>query len=456
MSRALELLTKPTLVSVSHAVEQAALASADDGPLAVVALFQRVPYLERARAAYERIAQAAAVTVVAVVGDPAASVPMGAVPAGAVPVALAPDEPSAREWSVVVLTPQFGASLVAFDREEARSDEVTLEAGRLFDARWGFRRDDARAELARLTVALGDRLPPPARATIGAVLERAGATPAPAGEVRAEASARLFAARMDRQRSSRRALVARLDAHAAGGLDRDSETGLPNVRYLRRWVGEGGVTASGTLPLTLAAVAVDGLRDLTERYGLRGADAAIRAVVEALTRSRAPGDRVVRLGEDRFLLVLPGRHPDAVVAAARGIVDGLSAAGRQYPFLPLTTTVVTTVTRRRPLPLAELEAGLAWARAAGVPVAALPGDGIGEGPASIRGGAQSGAPEATAQGGTVTGTPGGAPTGTPAGVPGDALPPGAALPSGATSEPADGGSASPHPDAAGRRHAGVA
>ena len=102
-------LTKRALVTVSHAIEQAALATAEDGPLVVLALFQRMPYFARERALYERISRMAAATVVGVVGQTP-----GDLPAGAYPVALDEAEDLAREWTVAVLTPRFGAALVAF------------------------------------------------------------------------------------------------------------------------------------------------------------------------------------------------------------------------------------------------------------------------------------------------------------------------------------------------------
>ena len=115
-------MTKHGLVTVSHAIEQAALASAEDGPLVVLALFQRLPYFARERARYTRIAGTAAVTVVAMVGE----VPE-ALPASIHGVALAEEEDLAREWSVVALTPRFGAALVAYDRAEVDPDARTLE-----------------------------------------------------------------------------------------------------------------------------------------------------------------------------------------------------------------------------------------------------------------------------------------------------------------------------------------
>jgi hypothetical protein len=73
-------LTKSTLVTVSHAIEQAALAVAEDGPMVVIALFQRLPYFEREREVYERIAKLAAVTVIGVVADRPPELPEGPYP----------------------------------------------------------------------------------------------------------------------------------------------------------------------------------------------------------------------------------------------------------------------------------------------------------------------------------------------------------------------------------------
>lgn len=64
---AVQRLTKRTLVTISHALEQAALAATEDGPMVVLALFQRLPYFERERQVYQRIASRAAATVVGLV-----------------------------------------------------------------------------------------------------------------------------------------------------------------------------------------------------------------------------------------------------------------------------------------------------------------------------------------------------------------------------------------------------
>ncbi|MEE3921674.1 DICT sensory domain-containing protein [Micromonospora sp. BRA006-A] len=122
-----EQFTKRSLVAVSHAIERAALAEAEDGPLVVLALFQRLPYFTREREVYRRIAGRAAVTVVAMVGGPPPDLPERAHG-----VTLDEAETLAREWTVVALSPRFGATLVAHDRAEV-APAPTLEAGRLFE-----------------------------------------------------------------------------------------------------------------------------------------------------------------------------------------------------------------------------------------------------------------------------------------------------------------------------------
>lgn len=143
-------MLKKTLVTLSHAIEQAALGPAVDGPVVVIALFQRLPFFDRERETYSRLAAHADVVVVGFVDDfrPALS--------GRIhPVLLDLDEPLAREWTVVVATPQMGAYLVAYDEETVAAGERTLENGRLFGGRWGFGRAGAHAEVRRLGAQLG-------------------------------------------------------------------------------------------------------------------------------------------------------------------------------------------------------------------------------------------------------------------------------------------------------------
>ena len=160
-----ERMTKRTLVTLSHAIEQTALAPPHTGPMVVLALFQRMPYFGREMDVYRRLGRRPATVVVGLVED--YRPPM---PPAVEPVLLREEEELSREWAVVVLTPTSGAHLTAVDLEEIAPWEATIEAGRLFDGRWGFRRDEAAAELGRYREALADRLSPDARGAVDRLL----------------------------------------------------------------------------------------------------------------------------------------------------------------------------------------------------------------------------------------------------------------------------------------------
>jgi DICT domain-containing protein len=359
-------LTKSTLVTVSHAIERAALAAAEDGPMVVVALFQRMPYFDRERAVYERIAERAEVTVVAMVGD---ELPERI--SGAYAVGLREQEPLAREWSVAVLTPRFGAVLVAHDREEVDPDAATMESGRLFDGWSRFRRDDALHEVLRLRTELADRLPTAATSAIDDVVQRVRHFPATPGEVRADASTRLFVERNERHRSQIRSLQRELET----ARQDPAEAGLTSEARVGQWSGAAGVTASGTLPVAIFGVRVTHLQEaLPEHMGRRAESRQIEQLIAVLTALLRPEDRLTRVASDEFVMFMPALpHEDALRMAHRIGAD-IVAASEQNLFLSATATVVVAETRRRPLPVAEIRQALTWAVAEGVPVATLETD----------------------------------------------------------------------------------
>lgn len=347
-------MTKRTLVTISHAIEQAAVMAADDAPMIVFAMFQHGTYFERERDVYSRIAKASDATVVGGTGLelalPAAGVDL---------VPLNRHEALAREWSVVVLTPRFGAVLVAQDVEQVAA-ATTLEAGRLFNGQWHFRRDEALHEAARLRRTLADRLSASTLAAVDAVLDRARFLPSTAGEVRAEASIRLFAQRLER----REQIDARPPRPAGGQPELDDEA------QLRSWAGADGITASGMLPVALIGIRLihpDGLpRQMTRRTETMATIEVIRAVTAMLR----PVDRAVRLGGDDLALTLPAvTHGDAVATAERLVSEIVALRGRHL-YVPDVTCVVL-VTRDRPLPLDRIRAGLDWGQSQRIPIATL-------------------------------------------------------------------------------------
>ncbi|MFI5912148.1 DICT sensory domain-containing protein [Dactylosporangium sp. NPDC051541] len=348
-------MTKRALVTVSHAIERAALFAADDAPMVVFGLFQRWAYFDRERAVYTKIAAQADATIVAGVGlDHAAP------PGDLVAVALADDDPLAREWSVVILTPRFGAVLVARDLEQV-SAAPTLEAGRLFDAAWWFRRDEALHEVARLRRVLGSRLPQATTAAIDGVLNRARELPSTAGELRAEAAIRLLAERLERRPAP---------APVPSGRDDEQTQDLTEQRAAQRWLGDTGTTAAGTLPLALLGIRLQHAHELSPRLGRRAETIAAIEVVRAATAVLRPVDRAVRLDADDLLLIMPALPHDEAVAVANRLTEDIARLRGTHPFIPRTTCAVL-VTRDRPLPLDQLRAGLDWSAAQQIPVATL-------------------------------------------------------------------------------------
>jgi DICT domain-containing protein/GGDEF domain-containing protein len=357
-------IVKKTLVSLSHAIEQAALSASGDGPVVVVALFQRLPFFDRERETYSRLAANADVVVVGFVDDfrPALS--------GRIhPVLLTLDEPLAREWTVVVATPQMGAYLIAYDEETVAPGERTLEAGRLFSGRWGFSRAGAHAEVRRLRAALADRLPPGALAVLDQVATSAPG-PVSAAEDRADPAMRLLVTEMEQARRRGVDLRDQLDAVTLNG-DRDLSSQLYTPAFLRRWVGSNRTTTAGPLPLALVLMTIPELAGIS-RYGTRAEREVMTAVAATLTRLLRPMDRAVRLGEAEFLLVAPGGGESEAADLVRLVTAEIEQLGNAYPFVPMRPVSAVTVTRQRPLPLEELQDTVRWARTENFSIAILP------------------------------------------------------------------------------------
>ncbi|WP_328615969.1 sensor protein [Amycolatopsis sp. NBC_00355] len=326
------VLSKRALVTASHAVERAALAEGTGADTVVFALFQRLPYFEREREVYARIARTAAVTVVGMVDSGRPDLPHGVTP-----VLLRPDESMAREWSVAVLSPTFGASVVAQDLDDVDPQATSIESARLFRGRWGLRRDEAYAEVVRLRDALGDRLPPAVRHKVSEILASVDAPAAVDVESRAEAALRHVAARLEA-----------LSPPAAGPVD--AETGLATLAGITPWLGD----ATDTVPLGLVLVTVDDLTAVERRHGNRIRMHTEQNIADLLRDGLRPLDRAVRLGPGEFLVVQPVVGPDELTDRSLRLERRLAALHATYPFVDLHPRTTTMLTRRRPLPLNTL------------------------------------------------------------------------------------------------------
>lgn len=356
--------TKQLLVEISHAMERFALAGPDE-PRLVIAMFQRLAYFRREAEMYRRIAERGATVLVGLVEQFPPDLPPGVRH-----LLLGDGDELAREWSVTVLGPHGGATLVAEDEERVTPGARTLEAGRRFHGRWSFRRRDAYAEVLRLRAAASSRLPVDTLRAIDDVLSAVVTVPEPPGQEWLDAPLRFLVDRMDLARRGGDSLRGRLDEIADPAGERDPRTGLLTERFLRRWTAGLG---PGTLPLGLVLLRVDGAAELRHRYGLRAELAAMQGVAQCFARQLSDVDRVVRMGHEDFLAVLPARRPDEVLRFSEEVTRQISTLEQQYPFVPLAGAAAATVTRQRPLPLPALADQVARVSAARAGVSLLVG-----------------------------------------------------------------------------------
>lgn len=337
---------KRVLVELSHAIERFALAAEPGSPLVVIAMFQRLSYFARESAVYQEIAAHGAVTLVGLVEDLPPRLPPGVRH-----VLLGENDDLAREWSVTVLSPTGGATLVAVDEETVDAGARTLEEGRRFRGRWSFVRADAYREVLRLRARL--RLPTETADAIDAVLHAVLAVPEPRHQTRWNVPLRFLAGRVDDSARDRTELQSRLDsalAHTDDRGERDPRTGLRNAAFLQRWTA--GLGAG--LPVGLALLRVGGLADLRARFGLRAELAAVAAVAAVVQERLTDVDRVVRVGHEDFLVVLPSWSESRVLAFCDEVCARISQLDQQYPFVALPTMAAAVVTRERPLPTQRL------------------------------------------------------------------------------------------------------
>lgn len=338
------LYGKRMLVEISHTIERFALAAEPGSPLVVIAMFQKLSYFAREVDVYREIAARSAVTVVGLAEDFPPELPPGIRH-----TLLGAGEPLAREWSVTVLGPKGGATLVAIDQESLDPHARTIEEGRRFLGRWSFSRSDAYAQILRLRTQL--RLSSDTADRIDAVLRAVLDEPEPMRQDWWEVPLTFLGERMDGLLRERAAAVAERDAVREDAAERDPRTGLYTGAYLERWTRGLG---SGTLPIGLVLLRVFGVAELRRQYGLRAEMAALQGLRDGISGLLHPTDRLVRIGHEDFLVVLPSWPDDEVLRFTDEVCARISALDQVYPFVALPAVAAATVTRERPLPLDRL------------------------------------------------------------------------------------------------------
>lgn len=78
------------------------------------------------------------------------------------------------------------------------------------------------------------------------------------------------------------------------------------------------------LPLTVALVDLDGLKQINDQYGHMVGDEALKVVAEGINKRIRSYDRVGRHGGDEFLVVLPGAALDQAEKVCARIADTIA------------------------------------------------------------------------------------------------------------------------------------
>jgi diguanylate cyclase (GGDEF)-like protein len=343
--------TKTCLVTLSHAMERAfdRTEQPPSTPALVVALFQRREYFDVEAARYAALAAAGTCVVVGFTGS------TQGVPPGVHAVGFAAEDPRSKIWVLIAVKGSYASSLVAEDARDLAPGELSLEAARLFQARWTFQRQQALADAHLQLQTLGEDLPEDVRSKMAAAIDESGSRPVSSVEAGLGAAIDhvLTSLEASYTRSSRlRASLESVQAQA----ERDALTGLRNRHFLERFLG------SGDRPIDLMTmlVDVDDLKYVNDTHGHAAGDALLKAVADTLQANTRPGDVIIRWGGDEFLLLVPNLGPADGSRYAARIADAVRAARPAIPWheLPLSVSIGACPTRRTPLPLHQLDQAL--------------------------------------------------------------------------------------------------
>jgi len=126
--------------------------------------------------------------------------------------------------------------------------------------------------------------------------------------------------------------------HFRGAAQTDPLTGLPNRRYLEKYVAELVETGAKAV---LGVCDLDGFKQVNTTHGHLTGDLVLQRVAGVLNRVMRRGDFVARYGGDEFVVVLPTTAPAEVTEIARRITSAVNAEDWQslVPGTPVGVTI---------------------------------------------------------------------------------------------------------------------
>ena len=109
----------------------------------------------------------------------------------------------------------------------------------------------------------------------------------------------------------------------------DELTNLPNRQHILTFLGDQAKAAyESEQPVSIIVFEIDNFKSINEAYGRDGGDTALKAVAGITHQALRRGDRVGRISDEEFLVVLPGTERLAAIEIAdriRGLIQGISS-----------------------------------------------------------------------------------------------------------------------------------
>ncbi len=347
---------KASLMLVSRAMEEAfdsyvatpqAHAPAPSQGL-VLALFQRREYFDAQADRYAGLAAHGNLVIVGFQG------PGDDLPDSVVHVDIPPDDPLGDLWTLLLVRDHFAAALLARDTYALDRTHSTLEASRVFDARWSFDRSVALAGVDATIEDLSELLAPDVADRVRGIVRSSEPLPVRPVEIQLASAAALLIESLHRIQEQRQTLTSELRT-ARDRAERDQLTGLHNRHHLERYLGSGNVAQ---VDLVALLVDVDDLKPVNDTLGHEAGDALIVEVARALTDVLGDTAVVVRWGGDEFVALLPAADAGDDMEEI-GVRLSRTLSRRQMPppyeDIPLGVSVGAARMRSNVLPLEDLD-----------------------------------------------------------------------------------------------------